>query len=140
MGEGRNGKRSFVDTNIFLYAIQKHPKFGETSKKILEKIDRGEEEAVTSIITLAEVCWWLEKHKKTDEIKEKIELILSIFNLKIVNPDCEDFLKGAELTRRLGINFNDCLNLALMERLEIDEIYSNDSDFEKMDWIERKFD
>ncbi|KXB06145.1 hypothetical protein AKJ53_01205 [candidate division MSBL1 archaeon SCGC-AAA382F02] len=139
MGNGKSRERSFVDANIFLYAIQGHPEFGKTSKKVLKRIDENEE-AVTSVITLAEVCWWLEKHKQISKIQEQIKLILSIFNLNIVQITQEDFLNGAELIRELDIDFNDCLNLAVMRRLGIGKIYSNDSDFDKANWVERVFD
>lgn len=139
MGDGKSGGRSFVDANIFLYAIQGHPEFGKTSKRVLKRIDE-EEEAATSIVTLAEVCWWLEKHRQVSNMHEQIKLILSIFNLDVVQITQEDFLKGSELIGELEIDFNDCLNLAVMGRLEIDKVYSNDSDFDKVSWVERIFD
>ncbi len=139
MGDGKSRKRSFVDANIFLYTIQGHPEFGETSKKVLKRIDE-KEEAVTTVITLAEVCWWLEKHKQISTIQEQIKLILSIFNLEVVQLTPEDFLKGAEIIGELEIDFNDCLNLAVMKRLGISKIYSNDSDFDKANQVERVFD
>lgn len=126
----RKNRRRFVDTNIFLYLIQGHPEFGELSKRILERIDEGEK-AVTSQINLAEVCWWLEKHKRGEEIEEKIRLISSILNLEIASLTLEDFLLAAKLIREYTIDFNDCLSLAIMKRMEIDTIYSNDTDFDK---------
>lgn len=138
MGDGEVGERSLVDTNIFLYAIQGHPEFGEASKRILERID-GEEEAVVSSITLAEICWWLEKHGKVNGMREEIDLILSIFNLDVVQLKPEDFLSSAELIREWGIDFNDCLNIAVMKRLGVDRIYSNDSDFDEIEWVKRTF-
>ena len=138
MGEGPGGERSFVDTDIFLYAIQGHPRFGETSEAILRRIDR-EEEAVISSVTLAEICWWLERHGTVKEMEEKLKLVLSIFNLRVVPVDHKDFLKGARIIGELGIDFNDCLTLAVMKRLGISRIYSNDSDFDGLDGIDRSF-
>lgn len=134
--EENRGK--FVDTNIFLYAIQAHPEFGENSRKILERIDKSEK-GKTSLINIAEICWWLEKHNRKDEIKEKIKLICSILNLEIIPLTLEDFFIASELVKIHPIDFNDCLCLALMRRMDIDTIYSNDNDFDKIEWIGREF-
>lgn len=137
MDEERN-RRRFVDTNIFLYVIQAHPKHGETSREILKRIDRGQP-GVTSLINLGEICWWLEKHKKGDLIKEKVELINSILNLEIVPLTREDFIRAGEFIKKYRIDFNDCLCLSVMERLKINEIYSNDEDFDQVGWVKRIF-
>jgi predicted nucleic acid-binding protein len=136
MDEEKN-RRRFVDTNIFLYVIQGHPEFGELSKRILERIDE-EEEAVTSQINLAEVCWWLEKHKRKKEIEEKIKLISSILYLEIVSLSMDDFLLASEFVKEYQIDFNDCISLAVMKRMNMDTIYSNDKDFDKT-WVKREF-
>jgi predicted nucleic acid-binding protein len=54
--------KRFVDTNVFVYSMTEHPKFGETAKAILERIERGEE-ALTSTLVLCEVSWVLEARK-----------------------------------------------------------------------------
>lgn len=134
-GEDR-GK--FVDTNIFLYVIQAHPEFGGRSKQILENIDQGEDRALTSMINLAEVCWWLESHQRSSEIRDQIRLITSILNLEIIPLSLHDFLSAAELVQEYPIDFNDCLCLAVMQRMKIDTIYSNDTGFNKT-WATREF-
>lgn len=126
----KKGRRRFVDTNVFIYAMQGHPEFGEVSKKILERIDRGEK-AVTSLMNIAEVCWWLEKHKMAEKIEEKVKLISSIFCLEIAPLELSDFMEASRLVKRYRIDFNDCLSIALMKRMNINTIYSNDRDFDK---------
>lgn len=39
-----------------------------------------------------------------------------------------------------NIDFNDCLYLSVMHRLGIAEIYSNDTHFDKVEWVSRVFD
>ena len=138
MGQESVGKRNFVDTNIFLYAIQAHPRFGKVSRKILERIDKGEK-AFTSTINLAEICWWLERHGMRERIGDELKLITSILNLEVLPLTLEDFSLGSELAKQYGIDFNDCLMLATMKRLEIKRIYSNDPDFDGVEWLEREF-
>lgn len=135
---GAKENKRFVDSNIFLYALQAHPQYGKTAKNILERIDT-EENAVTSLINIGEVCWWLESHQKGDLVKEKIELIDAILFLQIEPISLEDFLKAAAFKKTYNIDFNDRLSLAVMKRKQIKEIYSNDSDFDKVEWVKRIF-
>lgn len=136
MDEEKN--RAFVDTNVFLYSMQAHPVYGNSARKILENIDRGER-AVISLINLAEICWWLEKHNSTEKIEENLNLIFSILNLDIAPLTLEDFVAAARYVKEYSIDFNDCLCIAVMHRLHIKKIYSNDLDFDRVKWIERIF-
>ena len=45
----------FIDTNVFIYTITAHPKFGTIAKGILERVEKGEA-AVTSTLVLCEVA------------------------------------------------------------------------------------
>jgi predicted nucleic acid-binding protein len=64
----------FIETNIFLYVITAHPEFGPVARRILERIDSGEQ-AMTSSLAIAEVCAWLEYHKR----KTEVETFLMLF-------------------------------------------------------------
>jgi len=138
MGNEKSGERNFVDTNIFLYVVQGHPQFGRASKEILERIDKCEK-AITSLINLAEICWWLERHGKRDQIENELKLVASILNLELVPLAVEDFLIASKFAKEYKIDFNDCLALAMMKRLGIKKIYSNDPDFDKVGWLRREF-
>lgn len=115
----------FVDTNIFIYSATNHPQFGENAKRILERIEQGEE-AVTSILVLCEVSWVLEAMGKQSDIKPTLEKILSYKTLKVVGFDADDLLVGANNMSLYGVDFNDGLNIATMTKIGIFEIYSND--------------
>jgi predicted nucleic acid-binding protein len=41
----------FIDTNVFIYAVTAHPRFGEVAKRILERVEAGEA-AITSTLVL----------------------------------------------------------------------------------------
>jgi len=82
-------------------------------------------------MNIAEVCWWLEKHKMAEKIEEEIRLISSIFCLEIAPLELSDFMEASRLVKKYRIDFNDCISLALMKRMDINTIYSNDRDFDK---------
>ncbi len=72
--------KRFVDTNVFIYSITNHPRFGKIARKILTRLERGEE-CVTSTVVLCEVAWVLEAMGKQSHVKPILEKILSYDHL-----------------------------------------------------------
>lgn len=115
----------FVDTDIFIYALTAHPSYGQTAKRILERIENGEE-ATTSTLVLCEIAWVLEAMGKQGEIEATLEKILSYKTLKTIEISSDDLLIGANNMAAHNMDFNDGVNIALMMRSGISEVYSND--------------
>jgi len=115
----------FVDTNVFIYALTAHPVFGKVARRILERIEKGES-AVTSTLVLCEVAWVLEAMGRQGDVKSTLEMVLSYRSLEAVDVGSDDLLMGANNMSSQGVDFNDGVNLALMMRLGISEVYSND--------------
>jgi predicted nucleic acid-binding protein len=115
----------FVDTNIFIYAYTAHPLFGETAKTILTRIENGEQ-AITSTLVQCEIAWVLEAMGRQGDIKSALEKMDSFKTLKVVTVNSDDLLVGANNMATENVDFNDGVNLALMMRLGVNEVYSND--------------
>lgn len=128
----------FIDANIFIYFFTEHPLFGLTAKGILDRIERGEQ-AVTSTLVFSEVCWVLEAMGKQGSIKQALEAMLSYKTLKVVNFDSDDLIVGAYNMATQKLNFNDGVNLAIIMRLGITEVYSNDKHFSKLEGLKTSF-
>lgn len=116
--------RRFVDTNVFIYAATGHPRFGETARGILERIEGGEE-AVTSALVMCEVAWVLEAMGRQGDIKPTLEKILSYSDLEVTGFDEDDLIVGASNMKVYNVDFNDGVNAAIMGRLGVAEVYSN---------------
>ena len=117
--------KRFVDTNVFVYTITAHPRFGKIARKILERIEEGEA-ALTSTLVLCEVAWVLEAMGRQGDIKPTLEKLMSYQTLDVIDFNEDDLLIGADIMSTEQIDFNDGVNLALMMRLGILEVYSND--------------
>jgi predicted nucleic acid-binding protein len=129
----------FVDANIFIYAFTEHSLFGKTAKNILERIENGES-AITSTLVLCEVSWVLEAMGRQGSIKLTLEKLMSYNTLKIVSYNSGDLLVGANNMATENLDFNDGINLALMMRLGINEVYSNDQKhFGRVDFLKLIF-
>jgi predicted nucleic acid-binding protein len=116
----------FVDTNVFIYALTAHPRFGENARRILERIEGGEA-AVTSTLVLCEVAWVLEAMGRQGDIKSTLEKVLSYKSLEVVKFSGDDLLMGANNMAIHNVDFNDGVNAAIMMRLGVSEAYSNDN-------------
>lgn len=124
---------------MFVYALTGHREFGEVAKNILHRIEAGEA-ALTSTLVLCEIAWVLEAMGKQGGIKSTLEKILSYNSLEVVDFDKEDLVVGANNMSAYGIDFNDAINVAIMERKEIREVYSNDKrHLGKVEWIKLIF-
>jgi len=130
--------RRFVDTNVFVYVLTRDPRFFEVSKRILERIEDGEE-AVTSTVVVDEVCVFLEMHGRSREIPGVLSSIRSYVSMKVVSFGVEDMAKASRLVEEYGMDWHDCLNVALMRKCGVEEVYSNDRHFDKVEGIKRIF-
>ena len=117
--------KRFIDANVFIYSITAHPRFGKIAKNILERIQEGEA-ALTSTLVLCEVAWVLEAMGRQGDIKPTLEKIMSFRTLEVMDFNEDDLLIGANNMSLEQVDFNDGVNLALMMRLGILEVYSND--------------
>jgi len=127
----------FVDANVFIYVLVKSPKKDyEISKKILERIEKGEE-AATSLAIIQEVVDWLEYNNRKKEIRSFLTAINSYLTMNKLQLIWNNFLPALEDMYEKQIDFVDSLTLQIMKQNKISEIYSNDKDFDRINWTKR---
>jgi predicted nucleic acid-binding protein len=127
----------FVDANVFIYVLVKSPqKDYETSKRILKRIENGEETA-TSLAIIQEVVDWLEYNNRKKEVRTFLTAINSYLTLNKLNNTWSDLLTALDNTYEHKIDFVDALTLQTMKKTKINEIYSNDKDFDRVKWVKR---
>ncbi len=121
----------YVDANVFVYWLNGHPEFGETSTGIIERIESGEK-AVTSSLT----PWLLHAVFKKTRAKGYshsllMEKLSRIMNLHFAPLDADAYTKASALTGKYRIDFEDAIHLAVALDYGADAIYSNDMDFDR---------
>jgi predicted nucleic acid-binding protein len=127
----------FVDANVFIYVLVKSPKKDyEISRSILERIENGEE-AATSTAIIQEVVDWLEYNNRKKEVRTFIAAVNSYLSMDKLNVIWDNFLQALEDMYESQIDFVDSLTLQMMKQNKIFEIYSNDKDFDRIDWTKR---
>jgi len=127
----------FVDTNVFIYAFVKSPqKDYEIAKRILKRIESGEQTA-TSLAIIQEVIDWLEYNNRKKEIGIFLTAINSYLLMNKLAITWDNFLPSLQDMYGKQIDFVDSLTLQTMKQNNITEIYSHDKDFDRIDWVKR---
>ena len=128
---------SYVDINIFVYWLGRHPTFGEAAYEWIKKIEsspRGR--YVTSSLTLYEalvvIAGLTGRSLKDRTLIEGV--VNSITNLKglVIEPlKLEDFTRALDLMEEYSLDYEDSLHLSVAIKVDAKEIISNDKDFDK---------
>ncbi|MFQ6064329.1 MAG: type II toxin-antitoxin system VapC family toxin [Candidatus Bathyarchaeia archaeon] len=127
----------FVDANVFIYVLVKSPKEAyETAKRILQRIEDGEE-TFTNTAILQEVVDWLEYNNRKPEVENFITAINSYLTMHKTNTTWDDMLAALDHMEKHAMDFVDALTLQTMKKNNTQEIYSNDTDFDRVKWIKR---
>ena len=122
---------------MVVHVLVKSPKNDyDISKRILERIENGEEAAISSAI-IQEVVDWLEYNNQKKEVRSFLTAINSYFSLQKLNNTWNDYLPALDNVDKYGIDFVDALTLQQMKKNKINEIYSNDKDFDRIKWTTR---
>jgi len=134
----------FLDANVFVYAYykpkrklnEKEKRMKEEAKNIVSRIMEGEQ-IVTSITHLSEMVNILKHALSLTDLNDIVFTLLSMENVEIVDVTKSDYLHAVSLGKELMLDPNDALAVIIMKRKEINEIYTFDSDFNKVKWIKR---
>jgi predicted nucleic acid-binding protein len=127
----------FIDANVFIHVLVKSPeKDYQISQTILRRIENGEETA-TSLAVIQEVVDWLEYNNRKKEARSFLTAVNSYLTMNKLNTTWNDFLTALDDMDEHNIDFVDALTLQTMKKNKINEIYSNDKDFDRVKSIER---
>ena len=132
----------YLDTNVIIYAIESHPKYGEKCKGILKAVENAELEVCASTLVLVEVINVLcklnkileEEQKEKLNIKKNIDAVLSL-SIKWIELDFAIIRRASEYEFKVsGIDY---VHAASMELSLVDEVISADEELDKIDFIKR---
>jgi len=131
----------FVDSNVFVYHLTADPIYGQTAKNLMEKIEAGEKSA-TSTLVIAQVCSYLKWKRMQNVIPLFLSFLKGLTTLQKIETHMLDFEEARSIQSQLNLPWSmwdDMVIAAQMKRLNLNEIYSNDSDFDKIPRMKRIF-
>ncbi|MBE9570823.1 MAG: PIN domain-containing protein [Proteobacteria bacterium] len=128
----------FVDTNIFIrFLTDDVPEKADACEKIFKKAIEKEETLITTDLVIAEIIWVLESFYELPkkEVQDKVEKIMNTPNL--ICPHRDLILNALTLYSEKNIDYIDAYNALILREKGIEELYSYDKDYDRIDWLTR---
>ena len=128
----------FLDTNIFIrFLTDDVPEKVDACEEIFKKAVEKEETLFTTELVIAEIVWVLESFYKLpkNEIQDKVEKILNTPNL--ICPHKDLILNALILYSEKNIDYIDACNALILKENGIEELYSYDKHYDRIDWLTR---
>ena len=123
--------RVYIDTNIFIYAIFRDPKFGKICRTILRDMGSGLFDAYGSILVAIELLGAISKIDPT--VASKATNLYFQLPHKILGVNPKILRMASHITDVVNLRY-DSIHLAIMIENSIDKIITNDKD----DWYRAK--
>lgn len=130
----------FIDANIFIrHLTRDDPEKAKACLALFQKAENDEIELTTTEAVIAEVVYVLSSKRLYDLPREEIRALLypllSLPGLKL-SPRAL-YLRALDLYAAQPIDFEDAIIVARMERGDIQELFSYDRDFDRIEGIKR---
>ena len=128
----------FIDTNIFIrFLTNDIPEKADACEKIFKKAVAKKEALFTTDLVIAEIVWVLESiyELQKEEVQDKVEKILNTPNL--ICPHRNLILSALTLYSEKNIDYIDAYNALVLKDECIEELYSYDKDYDRIDWLTR---
>jgi predicted nucleic acid-binding protein len=128
----------FVDANIFLrYFTGSDADKAGRAKRLLERVERGEEKVATSALVVFETVFTLQRTYKVAKAQVR-EMVTDLLTLPgVLLPGKSLCLRALDLYVEKNVSFVDAYNAVYVRSRKMTEIYSWDTDFDKLGGVRR---
>jgi predicted nucleic acid-binding protein len=136
--QGLPGERERIglDTNLFIYFLEDHPRYGTWCVSLFDRIERGHNPAVTSTVTLLELLVQPYRDQK-EELAQKIFALISTYpKIEWVPVSMGLADRAAELRARYRLSTPDAIQLATAIGHKATRFYGNDRSLRRVKEIE----
>ncbi len=129
-------ERIGLDTNLFIYFLEDHPRYGEWCSSLFDLIELGHNPAVTSTVTLLELLVQPYREQK-EELAQKIFALTSTYpQIEWVPVTMNVADRAAELRARYRLSTPDAIQLATAVVHKARRFYGNDRGLRRVKEIE----
>lgn len=129
----------FIDSVVWIGAKLKNDQWNQKSVHIVKKfVDKKIKKAYITDYILLETVNFLLRKGGYDAAVETLKIFENHERIEIINIDEITFSRASALFKDYpGLSITDASTIAVMEELEIEQLYSFDKDFDRIDWIVR---
>ncbi len=128
----------YLDANIFVFSILNTESYGDKAEAILQKIQRGEEKAMTSVLTIDEVFWAVKRNRGIEKALEAGKALLSFPNLEIVAANREIAYMALQIIEEFRLDPRDAFHAATAIIEKADCMVSTDLHFDRVKNLKRQ--
>ncbi len=128
----------FLDTNILLrYFANDDEAKARRVLALLERVERNEERVATSLLVVSETVFTLERAYKVSKHRTS-EMVRDVISLPGVQlPAKARCIAALELHATTNVSFVDAYNALEMQARGLIEIYTRDTDFDRLPGVTR---
>jgi len=125
--EVERARRISIDTSPFIYFIEVHPRFAPLVRPILQAVTLGAKQAVSSVVTLAEVLVKPLEKRRLDLAQQYRDALLGQRHLSLVSVGEEVAEESARIRARYGFRGPDAIQLATATLENAEVFVTNDA-------------
>ncbi len=133
--EGIKGKRVYLDTNIWIYAVEAYPSHVNLLTQLFTKIDQGELLAVTSKLTIAEVLVKPIKDGNQSVAQAYQKILQPSANFELIAISRQILETAAQVRAQTKLKLPDAIHLATALTRKVETFVTNDVGFVSMQGI-----
>ena len=126
----------YLDANVFVYAIVNSEGIGNKSRVILDLVTSEKIKGVTSCLTFDEILWAIRKIKQEVTFEAGANLLNS--KVKFVEANKLILFHALDVIKEYNLKPRDAIHAATMKVHNIKNLISEDTDFDKIEWIKMK--
>ena len=129
----------YLDANVFIYATLQTGREGEWCRALLRRVTSGEEEAITSALTVDEVVYQVREDRGLDASVEAGRGLLEMSHLTVAPADTETLWRSLDLSQRTEMFPRDAIHAATALMRDVTDFYSEDRDFDAVEGLRRRW-
>ncbi|MBI5641236.1 MAG: type II toxin-antitoxin system VapC family toxin [Nitrospirae bacterium] len=126
----------YLDTSIFIYFVEQHPRYHKLCSSIFEDIEASRIKAVTSTLTLLEILVQPYKLKKEELVLKFYSLLVTYPHLSWIDMNLAVADRAAGLRAKYGLKTPDAIQIASALSHGAGAFICNDRAFKKIKEIE----
>ena len=123
------GQKIYLDTNIFIYAIESYSDYLVALEEVFESADAGNLVVVTSELTLAEVLVKPLQEGDLDKQQAYCEALQNSESLIVAGVSREVLIEAAQIRANQKLKLPDAIHLATAIQYQCSTFLTNDSRF-----------
>lgn len=124
--------RVYLDTNVFVYALEGYDEFRQVLTALFQRIDHGALQAITSELTLAEVLVKPLLDRSQERETAYHQVLRSSSTLQVVPITREVLVTAARLRAEQGLKLPDAIHAATAQLTNCQQFLTNDTRFKNL--------